>query len=473
MNLEQSSFKLFLANAGTAIITFLGIRYFAIELGATLLGVYFLFQAVVEILSIPADLGLRGALEKRLSEGTEREVYLSTALTIKFFLLIVIAGILYAFRSPVNAYIGANVTTYLILGLILREGVALITTVLRGELRVAETASIQLLQHLTWVLLGVALTEYGFGALGLIIALLAGYSVGILWGVVKITVRPAFPSRTHAHSLVEYGQFNFVSSVGGHVYNWMDIAIIGLFLSQAHVSAYEIAWRIAALSIMFTRSLAMAVFPQISSWDASDDRSRIVDTLPSLVLPAVILVIPAFFGTLILAKDLLRILFRPEYVFAWAALIVLMFDKVTEAFQLVYGRALQGIDRPDLAAKATIVAIALNLVLNLVLVPRYELVGAAIATTVASLIGGALMHAWYLSKYVNLNFPVSSIVQCILAAAGMSIVVYIARAVIPVTGIVTLIAVIVIGVLSYGVIVAASPPLRQTFKAYIKMLQKA
>lgn len=75
--------------------------------------------------------------------------------------------------------------------------------------------------------------------------------------------------------------------------------------------------------------------------------------------------------------------------------------QVKEAGQVVFGRSLQAVNRPDLAARATIVGVALNLVLNVVLVWEFGITGAAVATMVASLVSGLLLHYLSIKNYLD------------------------------------------------------------------------
>jgi O-antigen/teichoic acid export membrane protein len=450
MDLARSSLKLFAANIGSAVIQFLGIAYFARILGPSEMGVFFLFQALLGMLAIPADFGLRGAVEKRISQGESRGTFLSSAVLLKLAPIIAIVAAILLFRTLINNYLGANLAILLALAIILQEIAQLSVVVLKGELRVDETAVLQVARHGAWLGVGAALVSQGFGAIALIYGLLAGLSIVFIWGWYKVSVIPSHPSRQHARSLFNYGKHNVVSSLGGYFYSWMDITIIGLFLTQAHVGAYEIAWRVASVVILLSRSIATAIFPQVSEWSANDAHDQIEDLLPEVLTPSLILVIPAFFGTMLLSEEILELVFGTEYTMAALALIILMFDQVTEAGQVVLGRSLQAVNRPDLAARATVIGVVLNLVLNLVLITRFGITGAAVATMVASLISGLILHTLYLSRVISLRIPFRELFGCVLAGVVMSLLLQVVRSIMIIDSIVNLSAIIALGATIYG-----------------------
>lgn len=470
MNLARSSLKLFVARISSAGIQFLGITYFAREIGAASMGVFFLFEALLGMLAIPANFGLRGAVEKRISEGEDQGTFLSSAITLKIAPIIAIILAILLLQPVINEYLGAEIAVLLAAALALQEAAQLSLSVLKGELRVGETAILQAARQVTWVGVGVVLVTQGFGAVGLVYGLLAGLGVILVWGWYKVSVTPSRPTREHTRSLFDYGKYNVVSSIGGYFYNWMDVAIIGLFLTQAHVGAYEIAWRITTVVILLSRSIATAIFPQISEWSAAGAREQIEGLLPEVLTPSLILVIPAFFGTVLYSRSILGLVFGPEYTIAWLALIVLMFDQITEAGQVVLGRSLQAVNRPDLAARATVVGVILNLVLNIILVMRFGITGAAVATMVASLISGLIMHAFYLSRVISIKIPYRELGGSLLSAIIMTLILLVTKEFVAVNSIVKLVLVVLIGVSTYGVSLLAFPSLRTKMIAHSNRL---
>lgn len=460
MNLAQSSIKLFLANVVGAGLQFLGITFFARELGASQIGVFFLFQALLGMLAIPADFGLRGAVEKRISEGEAPGKFLSSVIVLKVApIFTIVLGIL-LLRPWINNYIGADVAVYLALALLLQEAAQLAVFVLKGELRVGETAVLKIAQQATWVGGGAIFVGYGFKAEAMIYSLLAGLGVMLIWGWYKSSVSLRRPSVTHARSLLDYGRYNVISSIGGYFYSWMDVAIIGLFLMQAHVGAYEVAWRVSAITILLSSAIATSMFPQISAWNSTDATTRIENAIPHLLIPSLLFVIPAFFGTVLYSREILGLVFGNEYTIAWLVLIILMLEKVTQSVHVVLGRMLQAIDRPDLAAKATIVGVSLNLLLNIPLVWKFGIVGAAVATTFASFVGGVLLHTYYLNHILTIRIPYREITECIIASIGMFLTLLLFSQFFIVNTLIALLISISTGVVLYTIFIMLSPSLR-------------
>lgn len=418
------------------------------------------------MLSIPADFGLRGAVEKRISEGDSQGSFLTTAIIIKSVPILVIILFIILSREYINSYLGSELAMYLILAVILQEAALLGIFTLKGELRVGETAVLNVVRYGTWVGGGVVLINYGYGAKGLVLSLLAGLLFISIWSWFKSSISLGSPSLAHGRSLTTYGKYNVVSSIGGYFYSWMDIAIIGLFLTQAHVGAYEVAWRVTAVTLLFSKAIATTLLPQISQWDAKGARDRIESIVSESITPSLLLVLPAFFGTLVFSQDILVLLFGVEFTIASIVMIILAGEKILQAVHVVFGYALHAINQPNLAARATIISILLNLVLNVVLILSFGIIGAAIATTFSFAVNG-ILHWKYLSKYINIYFPKKEIGWCIISSAGMALILRFVQTIKEVDNLLMLFSVIVLGVGIYTALILGYEPTRSKAFEYL------
>lgn len=460
MNLGHSTFRLFLSKGGNAILYFLGIAYFSRHLTPNEMGSFFLFLAVLGLVSIPADFGIKGALEKRLSEGSHPEKTLGSALAFKAVTLALVAVIILAVRAQIDRYIGTQLASLLILALVVREFSFAYRYALRGQLRVAETAIIKFGVRFIWMGLGAVLVSVGFGAQGPVIGLIVGMAVGLLWAYSKLNVGIAKPSLTHVRSLVAFSKYNTVTSVGGRFYQWVDIAIIGFLLTQHHVSAYEFAWQITLLVLMLSKSISLSIFPQISQWDAEAATQNIEATVSKAIGVVLFISVPAIVGAEIYGADLLRLAFGAEYTFAATVLVVLMVEKLIQSFNDIVEASVRAIDRPDLAAKATVISVGLNLILNPILILSVGLVGAAIATAVTGFVNTAL-HYRYLSRFISIDIPFRLVGWYVLTSCVMGGLLLGIRYLVPVTGLLTLVAEIGLGIVIYTVVSFAIPDVRR------------
>ncbi|WP_276272958.1 flippase [Haloarcula litorea] len=465
MNLVRSALKIFSANVVSSVLSFLAIVLFSQELGAAPLGTYYPFLALLGLLAIPADFGISAATEKRLSEGSDPGSFLSTALVLKLPPLVLIGTLIILAQTQINQYLGEDIALLLVVVLFVQEGANMSLSVLRGELRTGQTALVRILRPVGFLTVGYLLIAQGYGLIALIYGYLAGTVAMLVAGWWRVSTSFARPKISHARSLFDYGKFSVVSSLGGYFYSWMDVAILSLFVSleltatRADIGAYENAWRVSMIVLLLGRAIATTIFPQMSKWDAEDATDRIENVLPTAMLPALLIVIPAFAGTIVLSDEILRILFGPEFTTAWLVLIILMGEKIFQAVHIMLGRSLQALDNPDLAAYATAVAITVNLVLNVVLIWQFGIAGAAVATAISFVVNTGL-HTHYLNKFITVDFPVAEMLWSVAASVVMAFVLYRIQLLMTITDIVELLAVVTCGVVIYGLVLFSSETIR-------------
>lgn len=470
MSLASDSTRLFVASLLTTLVSLAALSYVARVLGPAEIGVYVLFLAVVSLLAMVADGGIGTAAETRTSEGVEPGVVLSTSAVMSAIAIIVIVAAVFVFREYVTAFVGADVTLAIVLALVVGQANKVVNTTLRGELRVGETAEIGIVRQFVASGVGIGLVLAGYGALGLAYGFILGKLVALVWGSYKIDTRPARPSLAMARSLVGYAKFNLVPTLSGQLTSWTDVVVIAWFLTRADVGAYEMAGKVAAVTLLLAHAVGSSVLPQVAAWRAAERFDQIGRFVSAALIPSLLFVVPAFAGVLAIGPALLEVGFGEAYVDAWPVLAVLAAGKIGTAVRIVVGRALLGMDRPDLLARATVVQTVLNVTLNVVFIWSFGLVGAAVATTFSSAVG-TLLVARYLSRQVPITLPVREVVWLFVAAAGMGAVLWVVTNVVPITSEVGLLATIALGAVVFGLFVLASPVLRVVAVDYTRSMR--
>jgi O-antigen/teichoic acid export membrane protein len=460
MDLFRSIAKLFGARFATSVISFTGLTFFAQSIGAEQLGIFFLFQAVINISMLPANFGLRGAMEKRVSGSTEGDSFFSTTILLKIFPLAIISALIIAFDQSLNEYIGAEVAGLVVLGLVIEEANQVVIHLLRGELRVSRSADLLLLKQLVWVGGGaVAVVYFESGAEGLVMSWILGSAVTFSFGMYIKSTTLGTVSWHKAQSLFNYAKFDVVSGTGATLFSWLDVIIIGFFLTQTAVGAYETAWRLSAVAVMFGNAVRSAIFPQISAWESTDAFGKISSTLTDIVSASLFFVIPSIVGIIVLAEELLVIVFGQEFVIATIALSILIGQKLFQALNQSIGRTLQAINFPDLAAYAMIVGVLTNILLNFVLIDQYGIEGAAVATfTSYGLM--TLTRTYYLSNHMDIVIEWRDVGWFVVAASVMGVAVWQVKSTVGVDGIYSLLGIVSLGVIVYFLLTFLSPTVR-------------
>lgn len=473
MNLVKSALQLIASRAFKSVLGFLAVVIFSRELGASALGIYYPFLALLGILSIPANFGINGATEKRISEGKNKSEYLGTALAVKVPLALAICILIYAGRDYVNLYLGADLALLLAFTLFLDQIGGLSLPVLRGELRVGVTSVIEILRPLGWLVVGLALHTVGYGVTGLVYGYLIGTLAILLIGWWKVSIEIGRPTYKQAQSLLNFGKYSLILVLGGYIFSWIDVSILTLFsisnpsITRAEIGAYENAWRLSLIVIMASRAISTTIFPQFSQWDSQDATNQIEKVIPKAALPSILIVIPSFIGISIISKDLLRILFGQEFTVAWLALIILSGGMILQSIHGIIAKPLQALNRPDLSAYATVISILTNIILNIILIWKYGIEGAAIATSISFSVN-TLLHIRYLRGFLNIKLPLREAVWSLVASVVMGVCVYGLRLIVSMESIFDLLLLVFCAIVVYSVIILMYSPIRNNLFQTIK-----
>jgi len=463
VSLLTSSLKITVSRVTQTALSFLGIVYFARELGAAELGVFFLFQALYNILNFVGDIGLSGAMVKRVSEGSEPGRVLTTGLLVKLPGVGVVVVAVVALQGMINSYFGAELALLLAVGVFLTSYSSVAVKILQAELEMGYFAFLLFLQTVIFVGVGAVLINAGFGVRGLVLGLILSdiviiVSAGLLWST---PLRR--PGLEHARSLFGFSKFQFVMNLTARGLSWADVLVIGAVLSQAHVGAYEVAWRASKPAVLLTTAVGNVTFPRISGLSVVDDAAEIRELVGDGLALALLLPIPALFGAILFSSEILNFIFGESYGVAWLVLIVLMAGRVTQSVFLILQRTLQGLDQVHLLARAAVIVFVVNLVGNVVLVSTYGIVGAAVASAISFALYAALEFQW-LSRSVPISIDRRLVATSLLASVVMAIGLGAVDRFVEIQNVQTLVGLIAAGALVYGGIVWADPYVRRTIR---------
>ncbi len=252
----------------------------------------------------------------------------------------------------------------------------------------------------------VALLALGFGVIGAA----WGWAVAIIltpflaFYFLEKKVFPIVNAKVKAIS-IDKELFSFswpliFTTVAGMVMGWMDTLMLGYFLSASAVGIYNAALPTAGLLTAATKSIAVLFIPVASELYARNRKDELKSIYNVVTKWTLSIALPGFLLMALFSESIITIMFGAEYVGGATALSILAF-----AFFLasVLGHAnyvLQTYGRTRIIMKGYFIGAGVNFILNLLLIPRYGINGAAIATGFSYALMGVLylFSVWHLEK---------------------------------------------------------------------------
>lgn len=361
-------------------------------------GTYVFLIAIFEVSYLFANAGLTDSVRKFIAE--KRDVIAWRARVVGFVfraaagLLLVLLCLVFlsAEFGLVRALFDGVVTQYLSLlavMLIVHQLFLLSTDTLMGLSLEQYSEPIRSLQRILFGVIAVPLAYEGYGVEGVLWSHIASSLVvgGITLAVLarRLDLRhalgrlpPAFPAR----EILQFNVSTFVFQLLFRSFYYVDVILVHAFLGGESTAYYKAAVIVAELLWLVPSSLQNFLLHSVSDlW--RENETDVISNLSSRILRYVLgFSVLSTIGLFVLADELVVLYYSPTYTPAINLLLILLpgalfFSLAKPLLSIIQAK---GELRPLLVATGA--AAALNLALNVALIPAVGVLGAALATTV-------------------------------------------------------------------------------------------
>ena len=177
------------------------------------------------------------------------------------------------------------------------------------------------------------------------------------------------------------------SLLGLVIYN-SDLIFLRLFRGRGDVGLYAVAYTLISFMLNLGWAYSQSLLPTLTRLDSEGgDKGGLFQTAQAQVF---VVTAPLAVGGWLVAEPLLQSLFGPEYLAAGAALAVLIWSVPISLVRTVSLAGLLSGERQDLVLRTTTSSAAVNLLLNVALIPRFGILGAAYATVITEVMRATL-----------------------------------------------------------------------------------
>lgn len=307
-----------------------------------------------------------------------------------------------------------------------------------------------------------ALLFVGFRVLGMMLGLVVANLVTAVVVVVLAKVKPKVPTRNTAERVWAFARWSVPNSLLQNLYMRLDVLIIGFAVGHGAVGLYEPALRLTVPASFIAASIGDSLTVKASGLNSLD--RGVAGDLRNALAYACLFAVPIFFGALAIPKPLMAVTFGQEYRPGWMALIGLALFQVFNTYRIPFDQVISGMDRPDLKFRISLLTLAFNAPLAVVLGLEYGLMGVVVATIVAEFVRvcAYLLLTYRIFDEVMLPRPLFEQVGAGIVMFG--VVSLLGRS-LTVADWVTLVAVIGVGASTYfGTLIAVSSHFRLTVR---------
>lgn len=204
---------------------------------------------------------------------------------------------------------------------------------------------------------------------------------------------------------------------------YVDTVILGFMRSDAEIGYYNAAYKIVIVCVGTAGNFFESIFPLMARYyNTAKEQFIQVQTLNVRLMFCIS--IPIVVGGSILAKTIILTLYGPDYQGSIDVFYLLIWIPAIVYVNTVYAWGLWAMDMHMLYMKIVAIQLAVNISFNIILIPHWGILGAAVATILSEIVGLPLYYVSF-NRKVHLKFSVVyNIVKPLLSSGVMAIFLY-------------------------------------------------
>lgn len=188
----------------------------------------------------------------------------------------------------------------------------------------------------------------------------------------------------------------FVNSLATTIYVNSDVTMIGIFLNDTEVGLYSFASKIYNILKYFINAAVIVTIPRLAAV-VNKDQKEYSSLIQTVLRALLVFLLPIAAGLFMLSKQIVIVAGGKEYIGGYTSLMVLSFSLIFALLASICTNCILIIHKLEKRVlTSTIISAAINVVLNLVLIPAIGIIGAALTTVIAELTNLAIQ--FYFSK---------------------------------------------------------------------------
>ncbi len=211
-----------------------------------------------------------------------------------------------------------------------------------------------------------------------------------------------FPSIHWIKELLQYGKFIAGTNLFSMLFQKADIFMIGYFLNPAAVGLFHLATKIIQYIELPLSALSQTIYPRLAATHRSNDVTQLNTEYARGILLLFVLLAPAALLVLLFASPIVTLLGSEEYLGAVPLLMILVPATLIKPWGRVFGLALDAVGKPQVNFQMLGFSLAVNIILNFVLIQSFGLIGAAVATSI-SIVATIALGQIRIKKYLEVS----------------------------------------------------------------------
>jgi O-antigen/teichoic acid export membrane protein len=414
------------------------------NLGTNLFGLFFLGLAFLKVGEIISTLGLHRGVLRYIAlfrgEGDIRRTKGTIILSLRIAIIVgIVICILIIFFS---SFISENIFKKAELAPVLKMFSLIIPFTTLTTILVFSSQGFKIMKYRVYVR---EIFEPTIRIIGVVVIFLLGYrlfgtifvfNISIVIGLFLafFYLKKIFPELIHKNTastfetkkILGFSWPLLLADFFGLIVIWMNILMIGYFKDSHEVGVYSAAHRTALMVQVILLSFNAIFSPIIADLYNKKDTKKLERLFKIVTKWILSLSLPVCILSILLAPEILS-LFGKDFIVGASCLIVLSLSQLVNSIFGSAGFLIMMAGKSRINLFNNMIAAILNICLNLYLIPRYGITGAAISLLITIAVTNALrfVEVFLLFKFHPFK---SDFYKPLLAAGGSTILAYLGKA---------------------------------------------
>lgn len=214
-----------------------------------------------------------------------------------------------------------------------------------------------------------------------------------------------------------------ITGISINLYLGIDTILLSLMQGPEAVGLYNASYKLILVLLFIPGVFNDAVFPLMSQYyiSSKEDLKTIFEKLFKIMM---LIAIPIGVGTVIIANNIIILIYGENFIGAVIALQILIWSTVLIFARSPFERLLESSDRQQVVSKIFMIGVFFNVILNLIVIPHYSYIGAGVITVLTdTLVLGLLLFVTRKMEIFVLKKTQTSLLKIIFVSVIMGIII--------------------------------------------------
>jgi O-antigen/teichoic acid export membrane protein len=379
--------------------------------------------ALSDLAGYIGELGIDRVTVRHAAKEREREPeFLGAMVSIRTLLAIPVTLAFLAITLSISSDSTMRISSVVLALLLVMAPLSSLTVVF--QLRVRNDLSILLmtLNSIIWTGSAVAISVLSGGMVAMALAFVAGFMVTLALQMILVRRLATVRLKASRPLWKELARFAVPVGIAGMLtlaYGRIDQVLVFQLAGADSAGVYGAMYRILNTSAFVPMAVMTTLFPVLSAVDRDEMRRLVQRACEYLAMAS----LPIFAFVLAASAEIVRLLFGPDFVHGHNALKILMGAFVAICFGYVGGSMIIVLRLQRIFIRYAVIALVINVGLNLLLVPKYGYIAAAWVTLLTEIVVQCLTLRAVLHE-IQLKLAVGRFLRVGAAAGTMGLAVW-------------------------------------------------